>query len=314
MDVFVIGAPYTGKTTFVNLLTGGKGVGSFKFEDERLKELVEIFKPPRIIPPSITLHDSDLLGKLFVEDKAQRIFQELNGADAFIEISGGLSQNFTSFTDTTLRFLSIESLVLERNIIKLEKEVASGGADEKVLKVLKKAYEIVNSGVPLISGDFNDEEIKILKTYGFLSLKPRMVILNLYDGEVDDGVLEELESQKLPYMSLNILKETNERSDEIFRKILEITNHIVFFTPSEKEVRGWLLKKGSSIVEAAAKIHSDLAKTFVKAEVINWKDLVSSGGWKEAKEKNLVKLQGKSYIVNDGDCIYIRASAVKSRA
>ncbi len=313
MDIFVIGASYTGKSTFVNLLTGGKGIGSFKLEDERLKKLSEVFKPDRIVPPSLTLHDSDLLGKLFVEDKAQKIFQELNGADAFIEISGGLSQNFTSFTDTTLRFLAIESLVLERNIIRLEKEVASGEADEKVLNVLKKAYEVVNSGVPLVSGDFSKEEIKILRTYGFLSLKPRMVILNLCDGEIDDGVLEELKSQKLPYMSINVLKDAPARSNEIFRKVLEITGHIVFFTPSEKEVRGWLLKKGSSVIEAAAKIHSDLARTFVKAEVINWKELVLSGGWKKAKEKNLVKLQGKGYIVNDGDCIYIRASAIKSR-
>lgn len=314
MDVYIIGSSFTGKTTLLQRLTGGKGVGSLKLNDRRFKTLVDFFRPKKATPPFINLYDSDVLGKMFAQGKERALFQQLVKANAFVEVVGGLTENFTTFTDTTLKFLSIESEVLEGNIQKLRKEVAAGKGDSKVLGILEKAYEVISEGIPLNSGDFSDEEKKILKGYGFLSLKPRLIILNISENsKIGDSVYEELQNQKLPYLVFNILKDDVDKiSENLFRKLLEILQLVVFFTPSEKEVRGWLLEKGSTVVDAAGKIHKDLARTFVKAEVINWEDLVKYGGWKGAREKNLIRLEGRDYIVNDGDCIYIRASAIKS--
>ncbi len=292
MDVYIIGAPFTGKSTLLERITGGKGVGSLKLKDERFNALVEFFKPKKITPPYIDLYDNP---------------KNLANADALIEVVGGLTENFTSFIDTTLSFLSFEADILLSNIKKLEKR-----GEEKNLKILKKAYEFVSEGIPLFSLD--EEDKKVLRGYNLPSLKPRLVILNkTKESIIDTEVYSELESQNLPYLEMNILEEDpEEMGKRIFLKILEITGRIVFFTPSEKEVRGWILEKGASAVDAAGKIHNDLARTFIKAEIVDWQTLIKSGGWKGAKENNLIRLEGRDYIVKDGDCIYVRASAIKS--
>jgi ribosome-binding ATPase YchF (GTP1/OBG family) len=294
MDVYIIGAPFTGKSTLLERLTGGKGVGSLKLNDERFEALVDFFKPKKITPPYINLHDNP---------------KNLAKADALLEVVGGLTENFISFVDTTLNFLSFEAEVLLSNIKKLEKR-----GEEKTLRILKKAYNAVSEGIPLFSLGLDEEEVKVLRGYGLPSLKPRLIILNkTRESNIGEEVYYELRAQNLPYLEMNILEDKpEEMGRKIFLKILEITGRIVFFTPSEKEVRGWLLEKGSTVVEAAGKIHNDLARTFVKAEVIDWESLIKGGGWKGAKEKNLIRLEGKDYIVKDGDCIYIRASAIKS--
>jgi ribosome-binding ATPase YchF (GTP1/OBG family) len=293
MDVYIIGAPFTGKSTLLERLTGGKGVGSLKLNDERFEALVDFFKPKKITPPYINLHDNP---------------KNLANADALVEVVGGLTENFTSFVDTTLNFLSFEAEVLLSNIKKLEKR-----GEEKTLRVLKKSYDAVSEGIPLFSLGL-DEEVKVLRGYGLPSLKPRLIILNkTRESNIGEEVYSELRAQNLLYLEMNILEDNpEEMRRKIFLKILEITGRIVFFTPSEKEVRGWLLERGATVLEAAGKIHNDLARTFVKAEVIDWESLIKGGGWKGAKEKNLIRLEGRDYTVKDGDCIYIRASAIKS--
>ncbi len=292
MEVYIIGAPFTGKSKLLERITGGKGIGSLKLKDERFNALVEFFKPKKITPPYINLYDDP---------------KNIANADALIEVVGGLTENFTSFIDTTLSFLSFEAEILLSNIKKLEKR-----GEEKDLKILKKAYEVVSEGIPLFS--LNEEDKRVLKGYNLPSLKPRLVILNKTKESVPDkDVYSELENQNLPYLEMNILEEdADEMGKRIFLKILEITGRIVFFTPSEKEVRGWILEKGASAVDAAGKIHNDLARTFIKAEIVDWQTLIKSGGWRGAKEKNLIRLEGRDYIVKDGDCIYVRASAIKS--
>jgi len=226
MDVYIIGAPFTGKSTLLERLTGGKGVGSLKLNDERFEALVDFFKPKKITPPYINLHDNP---------------KNLANADALVEVVGGLTENFTSFVDTTLNFLSFEAEVLLSNIKKLEKR-----GEEKTLRILKKAYDAVSEGIPLFSLGLDEEEVKVLRGYGLPSLKPRLIILNkTRESNIGEEVYSELRAQNLPYLEMNILEDNpEEMGREIFLKILEITGRIVFFTPSEKEVRGWLLEKG----------------------------------------------------------------------
>ncbi len=304
MYVAVIGEPFSGKTSFIKSLTGGENIGTFRFEDSRFKNLVAVFNPRRRTPPNITLR----------ETSTQGINQgELIKSDAIVEICGGLTQNFTSFMDTTLKFLEYEYEVTSRNIERLKKEVAAGRREGKYLEVLIKARDTLSAGKPLSSLKFSQEEIDILKSYGFISVKPRLIIFNTMDDFKPEGkVFREAEELSIPYIGVNLLGLSEEEKNEIFQKILNISGHIVFFTPSEKEVRGWMIREGSTAVEVAGKIHGDLARTFIRAEVINWKELVEAGGWKQAKEKNLVKLVGRDYTVKDGDCIFIRASAIKS--
>jgi len=310
VKVFVIGPSFVGKSTLVGRLTGGKGVGTLSVLDERFRSLVQVFKSRKATPLQITLVDSDALGKAYNENKPTRVFQELAEADAFLEVSGGLIGDFLSFTDTTLRFLSIESDVISRRIERLKKEVATGKGSEKELQVLTKAMEFLEEGTPLYSAGFSEEELKILRGLGLLSVKPRIIVFNETEGNrLDEEGLSEVKAQGLPFVVVNLKEEDPEGLNrKVSRAILEATGTITFFTPGEKETRAWPLKKGSTVLEAAATVHNDLARRFVRAEVIEWDKLVAAGGWKEAKEKNYVRLEGKDYVVKDGDCIYIRAS------
>ncbi len=310
MKVFVIGPSFIGKSTLVERLTGGRGVGTLRVEDERLRKLAEVFRPRKVTPMQITLIDSDALGKAYNENKPTRVFQELAEADAFLEVSGGLVGDFLSFTDTTLRFLSIESDVLSRRIERLKKEVAVGRGSERELRTLERALEAVEEGTPLYAVGFKEEELKVLRGLGLLSVKPRVILFNeTPENRTPPDALSEVEAQGLPYVVANLKGEAPEELNRrVSEAILKATDTITFFTPGEKETKAWPLRRGGTVIEAAATIHNDLAKRFVRAEVIEWDKLVAAGGWKGAKERNWVRLEGRDYVVKDGDCVFIRAS------
>jgi len=285
-------------------------VGVLSVLDERFEKLLEVFRSRKATPLQITLIDSDALGKAYNENRPTRVFQELADADVFLEVSGGLVGDFLSFTDTTLRFLSVESDVLTRRIERLKKEVAAGKGDRRELEVLVRALNALEEGIPLYAVDFRAEEVKVLRGLGLLSVKPRVILFNATrEGGPDEEILNEVREQGLPYVVANLKEED---ADALNRKvseaILKATDTITFFTPGEKETRAWPLKRGGTVLEAAATIHNDLAKRFVRAEVVRWDRLVEAGGWKGAKERNYVRLEGRDYVVQDGDCIYIRAS------
>ena len=285
-------------------------MGVLSVLDGRFEKLLEVFRSRKATPLQITLIDSDALGKAYNENRPTRVFQELADADVFLEVSGGLVGDFLSFTDTTLRFLSVESDVLTRRIERLKKEVAAGKGDRRELEVLVRALNALEEGIPLYAVDFRAEEVKVLRGLGLLSVKPRVILFNATrEGGPDEEILNEVREQGLPYVVANLKEED---ADALNRKvseaILKATDTITFFTPGEKETRAWPLKRGGTVLEAAATIHNDLAKRFVRAEVVRWDRLVEAGGWKGAKERNYVRLEGRDYVVRDGDILNIRFS------
>ncbi len=311
MKVFVIGPSFTGKSTLIKRLTGGSGVGVLRVEDGRLRALAGVFKPTKTTPVRITLTDNDALGKAYRENKPTAVFQLLSDADAFVEVVGGPVGDFMGFADTTLKFLSVESDVLGRRLERLKKEVAVGRADERELMAVSKALEHVQSGTPLNAAGFSEDEMRFLKGLNLLSLKPRVVFFNLTDEfpEVPEDVLEEVAEEGLTHVAFNLMRDDPTLiNGDLSSTLLKAAGHITFFTPGPKEVKAWIIKEGASVLEAAAKVHQDLAKRFVRAEVVPWNLLVEAGGWKEAREKNYVRLEGRNYTVKDGDCIYVKAS------
>ncbi len=149
----------------------------------------------------------------------------------------------------------------------LQKKLISDG------DILDKAMSILEKGKPLF-GNLSTEEINLLKEYNLVTLKPILFLKG----------------------------ETPLSMDEIFK----ITSHIFFFTVNKKEARSYLIKKGTNIVEAAGKIHTDLARGFIRAEVFNINDLNEFHNLEEARQKNLLKNVGKDYIVQDGDVVNIK--------
>jgi hypothetical protein len=157
-------------------------------------------------------------------------------------------------------------------------------------------------------------------------MKPRLYLLNGRDEEVPKEIIEEFKKNDWPLLIIDLLTENEavdlnkeERKsldlpadselDLLIKKSYEILGLITFLTTGPDETRAWTIKKGAKAPQAAGEIHSDFEKNFIKAEAVNWKELLDCGGFIQAKEKGLIRTEGKEYIVRDGDVIEIKHSA-----
>jgi hypothetical protein len=212
-----------------------------------------------------------------------------------------------------------------KRIEALEKESRSGDKEIiKKLKTVKKAEEMLENGKLLNKEEWNEEEKKQLKGYQLLTLKKRLYLLNGGEEEVSDQMINQMKEKDLPFLVVDILTEGEAlemsvedrksmglpeklKIEELIKRCYSLLGLITFFTTGEDESRAWTIKKGSTAPEAGAAIHSDFEDNFVKAEVINWQELIEAGSIAEARNKGLIRLEGKNYIVQDGDVIEFKS-------
>jgi len=226
--------------------------------------------------------------------------------------------------DTELALKDLETV--EKRLESLQREIRGGiKTAQAEFPVLQKAKEYLEQGKILFEQDFTNEELKILGSYQLLTAKPRIYLLNGKDEEVDKKIIDEFEKNNWPYLIIDILMEHDaadlsrqERSEfglseeteleTLIQKSYSILGLITFLTTGADETRAWTLRKGQKAPMAGGVIHTDFEKNFIKAEVINWKVLIDCQGFAKAREKGLIRLEGKDYIVQDGDVIEIKAN------
>ena len=207
---------------------------------------------------------------------------------------------------------------------------------EGELHLLTRCKEALESEKPLRELEFRPDELKTLTGFTFLSRKPMLYVLNLSDEEASeiDRVIEKHRLEKLatkPHTAVvpfcgKIEAELADLDDaeaaELMKayglaesgrdRLIHATYHLLglisFLTCGEPECRAWTIERGTSAHKAAGVIHSDIERGFIKAEVVNWEDLIAAGGFPGAREKGKVRLEGKEYIVQDGDVILFRHS------
>ena len=214
---------------------------------------------------------------------------------------------------------------VEKRIYALGKESRSEDKEiVKKLEALKKAQSVLQKGSLLTENSCDEEARKILKGYQLLTLKKRLYLLNGGDEEVSPEIIQKFEENKWPFLVVDILTESeaseiNPKERESFglsselkietliKECYKLLGLITFFTTGKDESRAWTIKKGYKAPQAGGVIHSDFEKNFIKAEVINWKDLLGAGGFTEAKSKGLIRTEGKNYVVKDGDVIEIKS-------
>ena len=170
---------------------------------------------------------------------------------------------------------SIDLFISDLEII--EKRLTKADPEKEVF--LNKCSQFLEKEIPLSEVEFSPEELTLLKDFPFLTLKPLLIL------------------EKLP-PDIN----------QLISQVLEKANLIFFYTLVKSELKSWLIKRGSSVIEAAGRIHSDLAKGFIKAEVINFEDFINVHNLSEARSKGLVKVVDRDYLVQDGDIIEIKFS------
>ncbi|HHE46148.1 MAG TPA: redox-regulated ATPase YchF, partial [Bacteroidetes bacterium] len=219
---------------------------------------------------------------------------------------------------------------------RLEKITRLHNADfKREVKILTHCQEMLSDQHALREYDFKPDEEKILRSYSFLSLKPLLIVLNLGEASVPDAgrILDDLKQETgLPERKtgwaavaagieseINALEESDRDAflndlgfslpalDRITRATFNLLGLVTFFTTSEKESRAWSIPAGSTAVQAAAAIHNDLARGFIRAEVCRWDELVEmDGSYGRLKETGKLRLEGRDYVVADGDVLLIR--------
>lgn len=231
-------------------------------------------------------------------------------------------------------FLS-DMAFLESRFEKLEKDMMKQKNKDEVrreLEIMKNWHSYLEQGTPLRELDFTDDEIRYIKNYQPLTAKPLMIAINFAESEIKnaDKIISELrekfngkklriepffakielelstlgEDEKAMFMEEYGLKESP--LEKMIRNAYELLGLQSFFTVGEDECRAWTIKKGYTAQEAAGVIHTDFYNKFIRAEVVHYDDFIREGSFAKCKEKGLFRLEGKEYIVQDGDIINVR--------
>jgi GTP-binding protein YchF len=302
--------------------------------DDRVDTLSELFKPKKTTHASVLFRDQP------IEHDEEGSFTpaglaEARRADAIALVIRAFENESVPHPlkeNSPLRDLRkvLDSLVFgdyevaEKRIARMDKEAKR---DAREYHVLKQIAERLGSGQLLGKDFFNPEDLKVFAGFGFLTTKPIFVVLNTGERTIDCAVVEkEAESKGLPVFPirgdmemeiaqlapadqkdfLSDLGISEPAKNRFLRTVYSALHLQSFFTTGEDEVKAWSIREGTTAVKAAGVIHSDLEKGFIRAEVTCWKDLLESGGSSQAKKLGKIRLEGKDYVVKDGDVLLIR--------
>ena len=311
--------------------------------DERLDALAKAFTPEKVTPAHVDFLDvagvdsdmerervTDVLAACREADGIVNVVRHFNSPSAPPHPRGSLdAKRDTAELEAELIVADLD--VVERRIARVEKQVAKHAAtmerDKKELAALQRLKEGLEQGQRASAIQFSAEENALLKEMQFLSVKPMLTVLNVSedalsseatraaaqglgpDTEVICAQAEKEIAELAPEERGEFLEGLGIR-EPASRRIIRACYHALgqrsFFTAGEPDVHAWTIQAGDNALTAAGKIHSDLARGFIRAEVIAYEDFVKYGGVKEAKNAGRMHLEGKDYVVQDGDILLIR--------
>ena len=355
MELGIIGLPGSGKTTLFNALTQGDiptGISGGRLSvhtavidvpDERVDRLVEIFKPHKVVHAKVTYADiAGLDGEASAAGISGSLLNTLSQMDGFIHVvrhfENQLVPHVAGSIDPQRDLATMEAelilndlIMVERKLNRLEEERQRGGyGRDKALVAREKDFftklsEILTQEIPLRDVAFTEDEIKMLSSYGLLSQKPQLIVINQSEDQSPIEIETPYANTKVLYIPAKLEMEIAQLPVEdatlflaeygikelslarLIRLSYELLDLISFFTVAgEKEVHAWTVKQGASALDAAGTIHSDMARGFIRAEVISYDELIALGGYVEARQVGKLRLEGKGYLVQDGDVITIR--------
>jgi ribosome-binding ATPase len=295
LDVGIIGPPGSGKTTLFTALTGvrpeGYGtphVGIAPIADERLAQVAAVVGSAKQTPATIRLID--------VPGTAAAQLGGVRRADALLAVVRDTGE----LPSLELELLVADQDHVERRLDRARKEAKSGDpALRAEVELLERLVEHIDAERPL--RDWPGEVPPELEP---LTTKPLIPIVNGPDG-VDLALEVELRDLSAEEAA-QFRNGGSSALEDVVRRLASVLDLVVFFTAGDTEARAWTLRKGESALDAAASIHTDMARGFIRCEVIRWDDLVEAGSHAEAARRGLQRLEGKGYVVADGDVLNIR--------
>lgn len=320
-------------------------VGVAKVPDARLETLAKIFEPTKITHATVeyldfpaiskeALRDPSYLASMRVADALAHVLR-LFQSDTVPHEKGSVDP-VRDLEDVEVELILSDLVVVEKRLERLDKDrkkIKSGDLDRE-FALLERCKKTLEENLALRTLDLSAEEEKLIRGFQFLSQKPMLFVLNI--GEEDAARLHEIEKEyrtgplagrkqtAVTAVCGKIEAELAELSTEESREYLAsyglkesglerlisatyaLLGLMSFLTAGETEVRAWTIPMHSPAVKAAGAIHSDFEKKFIRAEVVNWQALIDHGGYPGVREKGLLRLEGKEYIVKDGDVLVIR--------
>src|SRR5579863_8171914 len=320
-------------------------VGITKVADARVDALAKLYQPPKITYATVeyldfpavskeALRDPSYLASLRVVDAMAHVLRTFE-SDTVPHEKGSVDA-VRDFQDVEIELILSDLVVVEKRIERVDKDrkkIKSPDLD-KEFALLERIKAELEADRPLRELEFSDEEEKLIRGFQFLSLKPVLCVLNI--GEKDAARLHEVEEQyrtgpfagrkniavtaicgqveaELAELKPEEAKEyllSYGLGESALERLIAATYALLglmsFLTAGETEVRAWTIPMNSTAPKAAGAIHSDFEKKFIRAEVVNWKTLMDLNGYPGVKEKGLLRLEGKEYIVKDGDVLVIR--------
>jgi ribosome-binding ATPase YchF (GTP1/OBG family) len=295
LDVGIVGPPGSGKTTLFTALTGvrpeGYGtphVGIAPITDERLPQIAEVVGSAKQTPATIRLID--------VPGTAAAQLGGVRRADALLAVV----RDTDDLPSLELELLVADRDHVERRLERVRKDAKSGDP------TLRAEVELCERLIAHIDDEraLRDWPGELPAELEPLTTKPLIPIVNGPDG-VDLAL--EAELHDLPADEAAQFRNGGSSAlEDVVRRLASVLDLVVFFTAGDNEARAWTLRNGRTALDAAASIHTDMARGFIRCEVIRWEDLVSSGSHAEAARRGLQRLEGKGYVVADGDVLNIR--------
>ncbi len=283
LSIGIVGLPNVGKSLLFKILTKQEvnianypfctinpNVGVVADKDERLEQVAEVMNSKQILP-------------------AVFAFVDIAGLVKNAHQGAGLGNQFLAQIREVDAIIHLVRIFQDSEIVHFEGKIDPLADFEAIENELK----------------MKDEEAK--EKENLLSLKPQLVLLNGEPSETPADLLSVIKEKGFPYLTLNLKSGLiKEDLQNIFKAFFVLLDLITFFTANENGARSWLVKKGTLAPQAAGIVHTDFEEKFIKAEAISWDKLLAAGNWQQAKLKGWLRLEGREYIVQDGDVIIIK--------
>ncbi|PKO03682.1 MAG: redox-regulated ATPase YchF [Chloroflexi bacterium HGW-Chloroflexi-5] len=309
--------------------------------DVRVDKLSEMFKPKKTIYTKVTYVDiAGLDGSGNKGGISGALLNQLTQLDGFIEVVRVFEDENVIHVNETIdpvrdvhsmdsEFLLNDLISVERKLERLNEEVKRPmGRDKEVVErelvLFNRFHETLSKDIPLRDIEISEYEDKLLSGFGFLSRKPLLIVMNTAEGQTAPELTYTHKQSKVVSLQgkleMDIAQLSAEEAEMFLQeygieepslsRMIKLSYDLLglqsFFTVGPDECRAWTVRRGALAPEAAGEIHSDLQKGFIRAEVISYDDLMTLGGMNEAKAKGRLRLEGKEYIVQDGDILNIR--------
>ncbi len=320
-------------------------VGVVRVPDARLDRLIEMFKPLKYVYATIEYMDMPgsviELARTGVQSQSLRELDALVHVvrafeDEAVPLAEGSVDPKRDIENVELELILSDLAIVEKRLERLEKDIKKqkNPALEKEFQVLKVCKAALDKQMPLRELDLGAEESKVIRGFTFLSLKPMLYVLNLGEGDaakanlaeqfaaeaglkqrlrtgvsaicgkVEAELAEMSEADAAEFLSSYGLKES--ATSRLINASYQLLGLISFFTVGEDECRAWTIRAGMTALEAAGEIHSDIQRGFIRAEVTRYDDLIATGSFAEARNRALLRLEGKEYVVHDGEIVHFR--------